>query len=157
MSEHFDLTLQGRLGFGKSDGKEIRILNRILRAVPGQGVELEADPRHAEEVVRSMELVSGHSKMVTTPGVKDTIEQIRDDVPLDADQCTPFRAAAAARLNYMAVDRTDCQFCATELCRLMDHPTDRGWAALKRLTRFLMYRPRLVHAFPIQQLVTIRV
>ena len=33
--------------------KEGRILNRIIRWHPGRGVSYEADPRHAEEIIKS--------------------------------------------------------------------------------------------------------
>ena len=49
------------------DAKEVRILNKVVR-ITEEGVELEADPRHAELVVR--ELGVGKSKPSKVPGVK---------------------------------------------------------------------------------------
>ena len=63
---------------------------------------------------------------------------------------TSFRAAAA-RSNYLSIDRPDCQFASKEICRLMTTPTRRGHASLKRLCRYLVGRPRLVHVFDFQQ------
>ena len=63
---------------------------------------------------------------------------------------TSFRAAAA-RSNYLSIDRPDCQFASKEICRLMTAPTRRGHASLKRLCRYLVGRPRLVHVFDFQE------
>ena len=44
-----------RLGQGDGHKPEIRILNKIVR-MTSEGVELEADPRHAELVVKDLRL-----------------------------------------------------------------------------------------------------
>ena len=51
MGEHYELTLQPRLGPGKDDAKEGVILNRIVRWTTA-GVEYEADPRQAEKLIQ---------------------------------------------------------------------------------------------------------
>ena len=47
----YTLKEQGTLGPEASDDKVVRSLNRVIRYVDGVGVELEADPRHAELIV----------------------------------------------------------------------------------------------------------
>ena len=56
-----------RLGSGPSDSKEIRVLNKVLRYTD-QGLELEADPRHAEMIIRDLELATASPSKV--PGSK---------------------------------------------------------------------------------------
>ena len=56
------------LGSGKGCTQEVRILNKIVRYTP-TGIELEADPRHAELVVRELGLENAKSSR--TPGTKD--------------------------------------------------------------------------------------
>ena len=56
------------LGEGQGCVEELRILNKVVRYTPA-GVELEADPRHAELVVRELGLLD--AKASRTPGVKD--------------------------------------------------------------------------------------
>ena len=146
MKQEFELTVKGRLGHDKHDDHELRVLNRVVR-VTKEGIEYEADPRHAEELVRSLDLENGNP--CVTPGVKETVEDVRAAAPLDLKQHTPFRAAAA-RCSYLCIDRPDCQFASKEVCRLMAAPTSRGWAALKRIARYLLGKPRLVHKFPFQ-------
>ena len=48
--------------------KEVRVLNRIIRWHPGEGVTLEADPRRAQVLVG--ELCQKSDKPVTTPMVR---------------------------------------------------------------------------------------
>ena len=66
-----------------------------------------------------------------------SFEQIEKDTPLPSRLHTAFRGAAA-RANYLAADRIDCQFAAKEVCRWMASPTDGSWSALKRLCRYLV-------------------
>ena len=73
MQEAFELTLKGRRGYAKEDHHELCILNRVLRTCP-RGVEYEADPRHVEEMIRSMELERCNS--VSTPGTKETVDSM---------------------------------------------------------------------------------
>ena len=71
LAKVFDLKVRGRIGEGPDDDKEIRILNRIVRVLPG-GLSYEADPRHAEMLARSLGITE--AKPVLTPGVKQSHE-----------------------------------------------------------------------------------
>ena len=68
LASRFEIKRRGHIG--ESDGciPEIRILNRILRLTES-GLRYEADPRHAEMLVRALDLQSSSS--VLTPGVKE--------------------------------------------------------------------------------------
>ena len=63
-----------RLGVGKHDLKEVRILNKVVRVEDG-GVRLEADPRHAEIVIKELGLEK--AKAARAPGTKE--EKRKDD------------------------------------------------------------------------------
>ena len=56
---------------GKREGQteELRILNKVVR-LTATGIELEADPRHAELTIRDLKLE--HAKVSSVPGAKDT-------------------------------------------------------------------------------------
>ena len=56
------------LGEGPACKQEIRVLNKVLRRTP-EGLELEADPRHAEIVVRELGLTNAKTSKV--PGAKE--------------------------------------------------------------------------------------
>ena len=72
---------------------------------------------------------------------EERTEQEIDD--LDDDQVTRYRALVA-RANYLAVDRGDIAFCVKELARCMSSPSRQDWEKLRRLARYLRYRPRCV-------------
>ena len=146
LAKHYELTKGGRLGPGVEDDHEARILNRIVRWT-SKGLEYEADPRQGERLLEDLEL-TGDVKAAPTPGVKPLQHQIDTDKSM-ADQ-TKYRAIAA-RGNYLAADRPDMQFAAKEICRFMSSPTELGWTALKRLGRYIVGRPRLIHHFPYQE------
>jgi hypothetical protein len=146
MKDRYELTIGPRLGPGPSDAKEVSILNRIVRWTD-DAVEYEADPRQAEKLILECGLEGSNS--VATPGLKESSAQVSEDTPLDEKLHTAFRAAAA-RANYLAADRVDCQYAAKEICRWMSAPTTSAWTALKRLVRYLVGLPRLIFRFPRQ-------
>ena len=55
MEEHFLCKINGRLGGGATDSREVRLLNRVIRWGP-DGLKYEADPRHTELLIRDLEL-----------------------------------------------------------------------------------------------------
>ena len=67
MTDTFECKLKGRLGTGANDAKEMRVLNRIVR-ITNDGLLYEADPRHAEMLVKAFKLED--AKAAVTPGVK---------------------------------------------------------------------------------------
>jgi len=148
MSKHYELTCQPRLGPGAGDAKEAVVLNRIIRWTH-EGVEYEADPRQAEKLAAECGLDAGVNS-VATPGLRLSFEQVEKDAELPAHLHTAFRGSAA-RANYLAVDRLDCQFAAKEICRFMSKPTEASWTALKRLCRYLVGLPRMVFRFRWQE------
>ena len=121
----------------------MRILNRIVEWTE-EGINYEADQRHAELIIEGMGL-NESSNTVVTPGIK----REEDDRKLDKERATTFRALVA-RANYLARDRTDVQFAVKELCRNMSDPKEADWTALKRLARYLVGKPRVIVKFKYQ-------
>ena len=76
-----DLKLNDKDLLGEFDGciREIRILNRILRLTES-GLRYEADPRHAEMLVKALGLSSASS--VLTPGVEENNDLTNYDADL---------------------------------------------------------------------------
>ena len=128
------------------------MLNRIVRWT-NDGLEYEADPRQAERLIESVGL-DGGCKSVVTPGLKPTREQVDAEQDLHARDHTPYRGNGA-RCNYLGPDRPDIQYAAKEICRWMSSPTTLGQEALKRVTRFLVGRRRLVFKYPWQRAGTL--
>ena len=68
LASRFEIKRRGHIGECDGCVREIRILNRILR-LTDDGLRYEADPRHAEMLVRALDLESASSVM--TPGIKE--------------------------------------------------------------------------------------
>ena len=149
MEKRYELTENHRIGPGPQDGKEAKILNRIVRWTD-LGIEYEADPRQGEKLVTSLGLGGAGIKSVGTPGVKQTREGVEEDKPLERSKHTPFRAVSA-RGNFLSADRPEIQYATKEICRWMSAPTVAGVAALKRLGRYLVGHQRLVFSYPWQE------
>ena len=82
---------EGRLGMGKDDLKEMRVLNRIVR-ITEDALLYEADPRHAEMLIQSFQLEG--SKAVVTPGVKVNVDE-RDADTIDSEAAKEIRQIIA--------------------------------------------------------------
>ena len=117
-------------------------------------IEYEADPRQAEKLIEELEMAGDGVKAVATPGVKCMQSMVDQDKPLGEDMHTYFRGIAA-RANYLAADRPDCQFSAKDICRWMSSPTELAMSALKRLCRYLVGRPRLVFKYNFQEFAAV--
>ena len=160
-AKHFEIKIRDILGPDTGDAREMRILNRIVRWT-ADGLEYEADQRHAEIIVKEMVLET--AAKVNTPGTRSSAEvRVRsnpDQQPesrqLSAEMSTQYRQLGA-RANYLATDRGDITFASKEICRDMSAPTEASWAKLKRLARYLMGSPRLIEKFYEQETNHMRV
>jgi hypothetical protein len=151
MHARFLLKELGRLGGGVGELKELRVLNRVIRWTPG-GLKYEADPRHAEIMVRG---VAGAEKALSAPGAASK----EFEGPGSAGELPPaelpervarlFRSFAA-RANYLALDRPDISQATKELCRRMSAPRAEDLTALSRVARYLAGAGRVVYEFPWQ-------
>ncbi len=146
MTEHYECTIQPRIGPSSLDAKEAVVLNRVIRWTT-DGLEMEADPRQTEKLLAECGLTGANS--VATPGQRLTFSEVEQDTPLSAKIHTAFRGSAA-RANYLAADRVDVQFSAKEICRWMSKPTEQSWQALKRRCRYLAGLPRMVYKYSFQ-------
>ena len=147
LKDSFDVKLRGRLGSGPKDLQEIRILNRVARRTP-DGFEWEADPRHAEIIIKEMGLTD--ATPVATPGLRD-VQENRDETELEGLEATAYRALGA-RANFLSIERSDIQYAAKEICRRMSKPRVGDWHRLKRLGRYLLGKPRAIQCYNWQDL-----
>jgi len=149
LSKAWTIVIRGILGPPSMAGcvQEIVILNRLL-SWTSEGLELEADPRHASLIVQAMGVTGAK---VTTPMVKEPADQaLVEDVKLSSDW-VPLYRSTTMRAAYLSQDRPDLQNAVRALAKGMSEPTERHLTALKRLARFLRHRPRLVQLFRWQE------
>jgi hypothetical protein len=147
MHRRFLLKELGRLGGGEGELRELRVLNRVIRWTSA-GLKYEADPRHAEIIVRG---VAGAERALGAPGThsKD-FDGAYDDSELPEATARLFRSFAA-RANYLALDRPDISQATKELCRRMSAPRAGDLHALSRVARYLAGASRVVYEYPWQQ------
>ena len=144
MEEWYEITDRGMIGHGETCKKEASILNRDLKW-HDEFLEYRADPKHRKQIMEDMGIV-GESKGLEAPSSKEDEEEVDDDEELNKAESTSFRRTAA-RLNYLAQDRTDIQFGTMKACKNMSKPKRSSWRRLKRLARYLQTTPELVIKF----------
>ena len=73
--------------------------------------------------------------------------QDREQSPLlGPEQVTEYRAAAA-RCNFLAIDRPDIQYSAKEASKYMSAPRMCDWEMIYKISKYLRRFPRLQHVF----------
>ena len=149
MQEEYDIKLRGRLGPAKHDQKSVTILNRCLEW-RNDGLYYEPDPRHAELIVREMEV--GNMASVVTPGIKTSAIAEEDDPLLCPAVATKFRRVIA-RGNFLAQDRMDLQYAVKETARGMASPRQSHMDKLIRIAKYLVGHMRYVTKFSKQEQV----
>ena len=137
------------LGPGENDEKQVKVLNRIVTWTD-QGVQYEADPRHAEIVIKQLGLEN--AKGLITPGTKEEVRTKEDHENEPNEEYTSIHRAITARLNYLASDRADLAFAVNDVAREMSEPTQGSSDGLKRIGRYLVSSPRVVLNYGWQQI-----
>eukprot|EP00969_Alexandrium_andersonii_P292018 12906349-Alexandrium_andersonii.AAC.1 len=106
MEEKFLCEIKGRLGCGPQDLREVKLQNSIGLWTQ-TGFRHEADPRHAEQLLRDLfGAESSGVKQISYPGCRREAAEEEAAEPLSPAACSSFRALAA-RANYLGVDRPD--------------------------------------------------
>lgn len=131
---------------GENSGDHLTILNRIVTYKDGT-VTYEADPRHAEMIIRQLNLQN--AKGVATPSEKKKLSDVLAAVglpPLSPEHTTLYRSLVM-RAQFLAQDRADIAESVKSLTRKMKSPNEADLKDLKRLGRYLVSRPRVVNAY----------
>jgi len=151
----YDYKCTGKIGTDVGDQSEVLFLGRVFRAegtVDAPELEIEADQRHVELALEALGL--SQCKGVTTPSVKKTVAQEEAELglpPLPAKEATLFRSVLM-RLSYVGQDRPDLGEALKCLSRRMVSPSEADMTRLKRVCRYLRYRPRAVIRFRTQDM-----
>ena len=99
--------------------------------------------RHAELIRKSFGVTR---RSVTTPGVRDKLNDIEGEAPIDKESADRHRANTM-RAQYLSSDRPEIQEECGDLARKLQQPSNLDEMDLKRLARFLGVRPRLIWLF----------
>ena len=79
------------------------------------------------------------------PVVEDVAVEV-EEVPLEGQAKANYQTQAA-RANYLCLDRPDISFATKETMRRLSNPTTDDEAALKKLGKYLLGKPRVVSNF----------
>ena len=88
-----------------------------------EGIELEADPGHAEIVMKEVGLASAKPSRIQIAKIRDKItdETEMGGHKLELDEARQYRTIAT-KLNYLAIDKIDIQFVVKEFAWAMNSP-----------------------------------
>jgi len=135
------------LGNLPDESKEISFLGRTIRQTK-DGIEMEGDLKHVKILLDEWKMED--AKIVSSPGTEvekaNILEKQNEEVLLPVIEATIYRRAAA-RMNYMALDRADLSYASKECSRGMANPTVGDVIRLKRVIRYLKGAPRIVNMF----------
>ena len=147
--QHYDYRCDGCIG--PEDNQHMTLLNRIVTYHKDGSVSFEADPRHAEMIIRQLGLEG--SKGISTPGEKKKLSDVvaaSGLPPMNAERTTLFRSLVM-RAQFLGQDRADIAESVKSLTRKMKSPTEADFKDLKRLGRYLIGKPRVVNMFEAQR------
>jgi hypothetical protein len=151
LQEKYVVKRTALLGPDPTDDKEAVMLNRVLvwRDPYGgdEAIEVEADSRHAELIVKQLGLEN--AKGVDTPSVKRTEEEERQceaEAIMPAPSGTLYRSCTM-RAAYLSTDRIDIGETVKNLARNMQNPKPTHLSDLKRLGRYLKRFPQAKRRF----------
>ena len=151
LAKKYDFRCDGMIGPDES-GPHLTIENRIVSLDKSTGtVSYEADPRHAEMIVRQLQLEN--AKAVTTPAEKKKLADVisASGLPqLDTEKTTLYRSLVM-RAQFLAQDRADLSEAVKSLTRKMRSPNEVDMKDLKRLAHYLVGRPTVVAVYKPQR------
>jgi hypothetical protein len=120
---------------------------------------MEGDKKHVKILLDEWDM--SNSRVVSSPGAaeeKANLSEKQNEEELIPDLESTVYRRAAARLNYMALDRADLSYAAKECSRGMAKPTRGDVIRLKRVLRYLKGAPRIANLFiwqsPVSKLIT---
>ena len=114
------------------------------------GIELEGDDKHVHGVIEEWRMQE--CSAVSTPYVKPPASMLTTEgrKPLAPKDATLFRRAAA-RINYVALDRPDLSFASRVAAGKMSNPLEGDDMLIKRVIRYLKGRPRVAIVYQFQE------
>ena len=147
LEKRFEVKQTGHIGFGASDKKELKILNRTIEIdVLNDEMTREADTKLVEGASKAMKLTD--AKGVDSPRVRKNEEQtaqIENSEKLTSIESTLYRSLVT-KVAYVAQDRVDIAEEVKCLTRHMKEPRSGHMQDLKRLGRHLARNRRCVLA-----------
>jgi hypothetical protein len=138
----------GRIGPGGDASG--RYLKRTIEWRAGQFV-WKGDEKHVWAAAAALGFDST-TKPAETPGTKTTGATMRNALDLLDEKGASLVASVGGTVNFIAIDRPECQYASKCVMAEIGAPTQLTLARLKRLVRFLIGAPVLEWYYPVQAL-----
>ena len=123
LEKRYEKKVRATLGFKPKDDRFTTFLNREV-SMTEDALELGTDPRHATEIIRSMDLDNGKSDSTSIVRELESTET-HDRALLDRNRASILRSVCM-RAAYLIIDRYDLHYTAKESAREIHAPTERG-------------------------------
>jgi len=104
----YGIDFEARLGPDDGDTEVARLLNRIIEW-KHDGICMEADPRHAEIIVKHLQSKDCAPSTATNERINPKVSIYEDLKELSKEGASDYRAVAA-RGNYLSIDRSDIRY-----------------------------------------------
>ena len=125
-------------GWGHADSRELSFFGRVLCTTPA-GIELEGDDKHVGKLEEEWGMANCNP--VATPYVKPTVSDSWSVGDNEAKAMSPADATlhrrAAARINYVGLDRPYLSFASRVASSRMSNPMEGDDQVIKRMIRYL--------------------
>ena len=128
-------------GWQSGDNRELSFLGRTIRLLPS-GVELEGDDKHVKGLIEEWKMQECCSVSTPYEKPKGNDDPPEERLPMSSQDATLFRRAAA-RINYVALDRPDLSFSSRVAAGKMSQPLIGDDMLIKRAIRYLKGKPRV--------------
>ena len=136
------------LGPSHGEVNEVTFLGRRV-CWTRRGITLEGDHQHIDKFVKELGLEG--AKAMSTPVVSGKKRLDQDTELLTGDDLKMYRSAAA-RTNYIGLDRMDMSYAGKEAARCLANPSRGDAVRLKRVGRYLVNKPRCEQLLPWQEM-----
>ena len=135
------------VGSRSGEVMETQFLGRTIKLTE-EGYEYKSNDKHVKILLEEWDM--GDSRALSCPGSSaekpDKEGKKEEERDLDAKESTIYRRAAA-RINYMSLDRADLAYASKEASRGMAKPTVGDVVRLKRILRYLKGSPCVSNLF----------
>lgn len=135
---------EATLGLNTTDDKQMFFLNRLVQLTKRENgefqLEVEADARHSELIVKQLNLHGSKGSDVPEVKVNEVDFEHLKKQSLNAEDTKLFRSLTM-RTAYLSQDRPDLANTAKNLARGMSQPKVFHFEKLKKLGRYLVKHP----------------
>ena len=161
-SKRLESKHRGRLGPGRNDKKQTRVLNSTVEWTDA-GILCDGDQRHVETCIEQMGLEESTTEVTTPVDRSGKDPRNANSLRMKDSESQPLSASAAgtyrgmtAKVNHLGQDTREIRFATKGLGKEVSNPNQGSWLELNRLRRYLKGNPRYRWLFGYQEQSRVR-